>query len=73
MANPLLVWTAWVLAAIVIVLSITRAPAMPAPTCEEIREQSRMYTWAQLRSMAQLGKLTKAQWEALLPCLDPKK
>ena len=65
-ANALLV-------AIALTVTVSPALAVPAPTCDEIRAQSRHYTMAELKSMAKKAKLAPAQWEALLPCLDPKK
>ncbi len=72
-ANPWLVWLTCVLAACVVVLSVIRAPAMPAPTCDEIREHSRNYTLVEIRRMALRAKLSAEQWTALKACLEPKK
>ena len=68
-ADPRLVWLASVLAAIVFVLSVIRAPAMPAPTCDEVREVAKQYTKAEIWAMARRAKLTSAQWAELMACI----
>ncbi len=72
-ANPWLVWLTCVLAACVVVLSVIRAPAMPAPTCDEVREHSKNYTLKQIRDMAKRARLTSEQWAAVKDCIEPKK
>ncbi len=73
-ANPWLVWLTCVLAACVVVLSVIRAPAMPAPTCEEVRAafQEYKYTIKEVRDMAKRAKLTAAQWAELMACIRGK-
>ncbi len=74
-ANPWLVWLTCVLAAIVVVLSVIRAPAMPVPTCEEVREHAKnsKYTIEQIRDMALRAGLTAEQFAAVKECIEGKK
>ncbi len=72
-ANPWLVWLTCVLAAIVVVLSVIRAPAVPVPTCEQVREHAKTLTMEQIETMAKRAKLTAEQWAAVKECIGEKK
>ncbi len=69
-ANPWLVWVTCVLAACVVVVAVTRAaPAMPVPTCDDIREIAKLYTIQEIRAMGKRAKLTRDDWRRLMECI----
>ncbi len=68
-ANEFSVWLVCVLAATLLVLTVIRAPAMPAPTCDEVRETAKQYTKAEIWAMARRAKITRAQWAELMACI----
>lgn len=53
-------------------LMVTPALAVPAPTCEQVREHAKNYTMAQIRAIAKRARLTAQQWAAVKECLDKK-
>ncbi len=61
-ANALLV-------AIALTVTVSPSLAVPVPTCEQIREQAKQYTPAQIRAIAKRARLTAEQWAAVRECL----
>ena len=54
-------------------LTVSPAFAVPAPTCEQVREQAKQYTMKQIAAIAKRARLTPQQWAAVKECLGDKK
>lgn len=54
-------------------LCIGSSFAVDAPTCEQVREQAKNYTWKQIALMARRHGLTAEQLALVRDCLKDKK